>query len=254
MAVLGTGTVEGQTIYVTTEGGGTVEQFDSSGNHSVLATPSTIPWNTTPWGLACDASGNLFVSAIQGQTIYKFDSSGTQSIFASGPSVNRPSGLAFDSVGRLYVAEQGGTIGRFDSSGNQSIFASGLAIPNWLAFDGSGNLFVTTYALSGGRVVGAAIEKIDSSGNESLFFSITGQIDLMGLACDRSGNVYTSNSEGGSILKIDPNGNESVFASGLYYPGGLACDSSGNLYATIGGDGPLRSLTRMATSPSWPLT
>ena len=225
MAGIGSVPADAQPIYVGCDFSGTVEEFDSSGNHSSLAI------NTDSWGLACDGNGDLYVSAIQGQTIYRFDSSGNRSIFASG--VTRPSGLTFDSSGNLYVARQSdGSIERFDSSGNGSVIASGLYRANWLAFDGTGNLFVTTYKQGGG----SAIIRIDSSGSQSSFFSTGSMIDFFGLTFDASGNLYASTGSGGTILKFDPTGQESVFASGLGFVGNCAFDSSGNLYATSGAE------------------
>ena len=85
---------------------------------------------------------------------------------------------------------------------------------------------------------GTSIIKIDSSGNKSTFASGPGV--SLGLAFDRSGNLYASYEDTGTILKFDSSGNQSTFASGLkgthfgqLGPEGLTFDSSGNLYAYI---------------------
>jgi hypothetical protein len=260
-----------QNLYVTCTGSGTVERIDPFGNRSVLASPNstrpssppapaTIPWNTDPWGLACDDNGSLYVSAIQGQTIYKFDSSGSQFIFASGLSLTRPSSLAFDRSGSLYVAKQWeGTVEKFDSGGNQSVFASGLTIPNWLALDDRGNLFVTTMLTVSNGVTGGIIEKFDSNGYGLLFASTGLSGGYWGLACDSGGNLYAATYADGKILKFDSSGNQSVFASGLNYPAGLAFDDRDNLYATIAADGaiakfdPSGAATIVASGLDFPL-
>src|SRR5674476_957460 len=47
---------------------------------------------------------NLFVSDFDTKCIYEFTPSGTQSTFTSG--LVNPAGLAFDSVGNLFVADR----------------------------------------------------------------------------------------------------------------------------------------------------
>jgi DNA-binding beta-propeller fold protein YncE len=80
------------------------------------------------------------------RTIQKFDPNGTASLFASG--LSSPTGLAFDSLGNLYVANQGNnTIDRFTSAGVRSLFANtGLNVPVGLAFDPAGNLYALNHA------------------------------------------------------------------------------------------------------------
>jgi sugar lactone lactonase YvrE len=241
---LGVGIANGQAIYTTT-GNANVLKFDSSGNPTVIATPATIPWQSTPWGLACDNMGSLYVSALHSNRIYKFDASGNQSLFASG--VPSPSGLTCDNSGNLYVVEQVGTILKFNSSGSSSVFASGLTLPNWLAFDGNGNAFVTTHVMSGGRVVGSAIEEIDSSGHQSLFASTSSTASFWGLAFDSRGNLYTATYTDGTILKFDSSGHQSIFASGLNVPDGLGFDGSGNLYVSIASAGTIEKFDSNGT-------
>src|SRR5439155_15521843 len=87
-----------------------------------------------PFGLAFDASGNLFESDTGSGTIIKFTAAGVKSTFASG--LNAPTGLAFDASGNLFEADQAsGTIFKFTPAVAKSIFASGLNHPSGLAFE-----------------------------------------------------------------------------------------------------------------------
>ncbi|MGD0551328.1 MAG: NHL repeat-containing protein [Sedimentisphaerales bacterium] len=80
------------------------------------------------------------------------------------------------------------------------------------------------------------IIKLDSSGNRTTFAS--GLTKIMGLAFDRSGNLYASEWESKTIFKFDPSGNRSTFASG-FGATGLAFDSRGNLYVSDLGPGTI---------------
>jgi hypothetical protein len=95
-----------------------------------------------------------------------------------------------------------------------------------LAFDSSGNLFVSTIG---------AIDEITPGGHESTF--VSGLPSYGGLAFDQLGNLYTSICEsGGPVLKITPAGTVSTIASGLNGPLGLAFSASGNLNVAENGE------------------
>ena len=77
-----------------------------------------------------------------GSTIQKFSPNGTDlGVFAN---VIRPTGLAFDAAGNLYVANFGTTIQRFSPNGTPLVPFTSLSLnnPEGLAFDSSGNLYV----------------------------------------------------------------------------------------------------------------
>lgn len=54
----------------------------------------------------------------------------------------------------------------------------------------------------------------------------------IGLAFDGAGNLFAAELDSGSIVRFSPDGTKSTFASGLDSPNGLAFDSSGNLYVS----------------------
>jgi hypothetical protein len=138
--------------------------------------------------------------------------------------LNRPSGLAFDSAGNLYVANSGAsTIEKFTTNGVGSVFASsGLNYPVGLAFDSAGNLYVANNS-------GYTIEKFTTNGVGSLFAS-TGSGSPYALAFDSAGNLYMDQNYG-RIDKFTTNGVSSFFANaGSIGPLGLAFDGTGNLY------------------------
>lgn len=157
-------------LYVGNLGNNTIEEFNSNGTGSVFATSGL----DEPAGLAFDDNGNLFVANQGNYTIEQFTPGGTGSVFATAASgVDNPWGLA-SYGGDLYVANYGNsTIEKFTASGIGTTFASlstngvgrDLLGPIGLAFDRSGNLFVTTIA-NGGDLL-----EIDPEGDVSVFAS-----------------------------------------------------------------------------------
>ena len=131
-----------------------VEKYDASGNRSVFASGLA-----NAFGIAVSSAGDIYVA--DGTRLLKYNSSGQSAFFAPLPGAAPPDQnravLAFDSSGNLFAAYNG-TIEKFDSSGNASFFASGPALPAGLAFDGSGNLYVSD-SLS-------KIMEYNSSGNQ----------------------------------------------------------------------------------------
>src|SRR5206468_3027270 len=107
---------------------------------------------------------NLCVSGrdASGGEIFKFTWDGGQSIFASG--LYKPSDLAFDSAGNLFLADNSigniyqGSIYEYKPNGSRATFAvlDPSDRPAGLAFDSMGNLFMAD--------LGGNIYKYDSPG------------------------------------------------------------------------------------------
>jgi DNA-binding beta-propeller fold protein YncE len=100
-------------------------------------------------GLAFDSSGYLYAANNTSSTISKFDSAG---IFVSSfSSISAyPRGLAFDSLGNLYVSHSGSnnTISKFDPSGNFLTSWSMTSTPRYIAFQPVSVPEPSTYALA----------------------------------------------------------------------------------------------------------
>ena len=129
--------------------------------------------------------------------------------------MGRGLGLALDAANNFYSTDAfQSTITRTPSTGgNGTTFATGLTEPAGLAFDGAGNLYVST---------GNTIMKFGSAGGTGTVFASQGLDEPEGLAFDSAGNLYAANLGDGTIEEFDPNGNGSVFASGLGQPYFLA--------------------------------
>ena len=162
---------------------------------------------SSPYGLAFDAAGNLFVANAGNNTIQMFTPGGVGSVFAS-TGLNSPRGLAFDRNGNLYAANFGNsTIEKFAPDGTPSLFAStGLSAPYGLAFDAVGNLYAANNT-------GATIERFTPGGSPSLFATDPqgAPSALTGIAFDSTGNLYAGNLGQTTVDVFTPGGAGSVF-------------------------------------------
>ena len=220
-------------------GNGSIFQYTPAGDESEFASALD-----RPRGLAFNSAGDLFVatnlldnnSNFQA-TILKIPRDGSPAIFASGFASNLfISGLATDRNGNLFAVagDQGdpniaSTIFKFTPGGARTTFASLPGQSSSLAFDSTGNLYVSD---SGDLT----IYKFTPNGSRTVFAGPTsfasGQSPF-GLAFDKFGNLFVStegNAGSDAILKFTPNATVSTFASGLNFPRGLTFDSDGNLF------------------------
>jgi sugar lactone lactonase YvrE len=200
---------------------GQVLKFPSSGHQSVLGNAA----RSFLEGLATDTAGNVYAIALEDTSpdlaaiIYKFASDGTRTVFGTTPG--QTFGLAFDGAGNLYAADAFDvTIYKFAPDGTRTVFVGPSAftstqLPAGLAFDSSGNLFVSTL----GNRPNDAILVFTPTGMESTF--ATDLNNPHGMAFDAAGNLFvaeTIRDTGGEILEFTTGGQRIVFASGLNRP------------------------------------
>ena len=135
-----------------------------------------------PVGMAFDSAGNLFVADnnignIHQGSIYKYKPDGSRVTVAVLDTGDRPSDLALDSMGNLYMADLGGKIYKYLSGvlrrHGRTTFGS---VPNGaqsLAFDSAGNLFVADAGAvnTTDPVIPNAIYKFTQQGVRSAFAS-----------------------------------------------------------------------------------
>ncbi len=134
----------------------------------------------SPTGIAIDAAGNLFVADTDNHAIRKVARDGTVTTFAGTPGqpglsdglgvvarFNRPTALALDSLGNLYVADTGNNAIRriAPSTLVTTVVASGLNAPTGVAFDFSGRLLI---ADSGNHVIRVAVAQQSSARRRSV--------------------------------------------------------------------------------------
>jgi len=190
--------------------------------------PATSASLNFPYGVAVDASGNLYIADYYNYRVRRVDTNGVITTVAGN-----------------------GTIG-FSGDGGPATSAS-LATPTGVAVDGSGNLYIADYRNSRIRKVDPSGIITTVAGNGTGGFSgdggpatSAGLNSPFGVAVDGSGNLYVADTGNYRVRRVAPNGiitsvagNGTQAFSGdggpatsasLVYATGLAVDGSGNLY------------------------
>jgi sugar lactone lactonase YvrE len=184
----------------------TASQLASSGSPVPAVTLSATSGSlVAPFGVAFDHSGNMWVANNPVSTVVEFTPSQlvatgaptpTVTLTASANSIFGPHMIAFDATGDLWIANEFSTSvvafspGQLATSGSPtpivtlSSNSGSLNIPFGLAFDGSGDLWVSN--IGGGTVVEFSAGQIVASGNPTPTVTISGAsvFEPAGLAFD----------------------------------------------------------------------
>ncbi len=254
--------------------------------------PATQAQFASPWGFAVDSSGNIYIADTFNHRIRKITSDGTVTSIAgqnspgfsgdNGPAsfaqLNRPTSVAVDSAGNVYIADTSnhrmrkidarGTITTVAGTGangfagdNGPASSAQLNLPESVAVDAGGNILV---ADTGNH----RIRRISASG---MITTIAGSdpgagdngpaarallFQPSGVAFDTSGNLYIADSSNNRIRRVAIDGNITTVAgtgssgySGdngsaqraqLNGPTGITFDRTGSLYIADTGNNVIR--------------
>jgi sugar lactone lactonase YvrE len=219
-----------------------------------------------PLALAVDSFGNLFI-ADSGNRVRKVDTNGIITTVAgkgnaafagdggaaTNASVANPSGVAVDTTGNIFIADQNnqririvntnGIISTFAGNGSLGFSGDGgvatnamFSLPNSVALDDSGNLFIADQHRI--RVVNTNGIIATVAGNGSVVFSGDGgaatnaSLAPQGIFVDAFGYIYIADPFDNRIRQVDANGIITTIAgiggSGVVHDGGYATNSSLN--------------------------
>jgi sugar lactone lactonase YvrE len=228
-----------------------------------------------PLGVAVDSAGAIYVADSGNHTVRKITQTGACTTLAgaagtsgaldgtnSGALFNRPSAVAVDNGGTVYVADTanhtirkltpGGVVTTFAGTpGTNGTGANQFSFPQGIALDSFGNVYVAD-------TWNHAIRKITSGGAVSVFAGqpgISGTNNGSGTAArfnspqavtvDAAGNVYVCDTGNQLIRIVTPGGSVSTVAgvalgvgsangpisvARFNQPSGIGVDSGGNIY------------------------
>jgi hypothetical protein len=192
-----------------------------------------------PYGVAVDATGNVYFAAFSQHRVFKVSTGGTITVVAgsgalgySGDGVTggagnadlyHPFGVAVDTSGNVYFSDQyncvvrkvdttktittiAGTVGQCNATG------SDLSYPSGLALDGSGNLFITD-------TNNCKVRKLVLATKVLSVVAGTG-------TCSYTGD------------------GSSATAATMYYPQGVAVDTAGDLFISDTNNCVIREVTK----------
>jgi uncharacterized protein (TIGR03437 family) len=194
--------------------------------------PATAAQLYSPSSVAMDSSGNWYIADTSNNLIRMVTPAGVISTIAgngtagsagdNGPAsaaeLNAPRGLAFDSLGNLYIADSGNNeVRKITPAGLIVPVATQLNNPVSVATNAQGSVYI---ADSGSN----QIITVTASGTASIFATIVGP---QAVAVDPSGNVLVAGPT--QIWTVTPAGVPSTLITGLNSPSGIAVASDGSL-------------------------
>lgn len=145
----------------------------------------------------------------------------------SGDVVN-PTGIAFDSTGQMFVTSRlEGIVYRITPFKEAVPFARNLGVATGIAFDRADTMYV------GDRT--GRIYKVNGIGEETPWAQLEPSVSAYHLAMGPDDVLYVTGptvASFDSIVRVDRDGEVSVFFKGLGRPQGLAFDDDGNLLVT----------------------
>ena len=246
--------------------GRVVTTFAGSGSPGYDNGAGTVAKFWSPYDVAVDSSGNVYVADFGNQRIRKITPGKVVSTFAgsthgyhnatgTAAQFRNPTGVDVDSSGNVYVADYNNHRIRKITSAKEVTtlagsgtagFANGAStkaqfnIPFSVAVDSDNNIYVAD-------TDNQRIRKITSAGGVSTFAGDAAEFhNPTGVAVDSSGNVYVVDMGNHRIRKITSAGGVSTFAGDaaeFNYPTDVAVDSSGNVYVADTGNHRIRKIT-----------
>ena len=216
-----------------------VARLDAQGQMTVVANGLNLASGEARGpALAFNAAGELFVAEPAPFGPNRVSKISGDTATIFAPNLTGPSGLAFDASGDLYVSQGPlGDVLRFSPDGTRYPFVNGLNQPMGLAFGPDGLLYVA-------EIGGDQVSQIGATGTVTPFVTLAEPIDLVFL-----GNDLLVSTETGEIWRVDPAGTATLFASGPSNGQGITLAPDGSVIVAFGADNSIYRFVIGGTTP-----
>ncbi len=225
--------------------------------------PANAAQLRTPYGIACDRNGNLYIADLGNARIRRVKPDGTIETLAGGGStpaaqaesgpatgiaLSSPRNVAIDTYGTLYFSDfggnrvyqvsQAGTINLVAGTGDTGAAGDGgaavkaqLSAPAGLALDAAGALYIADTGNARIRkVYRGVIGTLGDGGAGGAKAPIPVSLPI-GVALDPDGSLFIADAGGNQILRVTP----ALATSPVAQPArDVAVDAQSNLYASTG--------------------
>ncbi len=196
-------------VYVSDYSSGMVDEFDASKEYvSQIAVSGGNPYYLAVDNSGGPSEGDVYVAGSASNVVYKFDALLDGSLVADattpeigGGVLSRPTGVAVDAAGDVYVVSEGTeTVSKFSPTGQvlDADLITGVHQPEALAVNSAGDIYVSTdydgtqeYGPSGACINNCA----SINGNE---------YQDRGLAITLQGDVLVSDQESNKVVEYGP--------------------------------------------------
>jgi sugar lactone lactonase YvrE len=222
--------------------------------------------------LAVDNSDNIWIANFGESNVEELNNQGVPAFSPVSSGISMPTGLAIDTQGNAWVSNIGnntvfavcpGGVGQCSNTFNNTTACSnnspcGINQPIWLAFDGSGNLWVVNNGTASLTEL-FGVGNNSSNNNEFAIYTPSSVVNPEFVALDLSGNAWVADYGSGksgadAVEMLSAHGVSLAKETGnaLDDPEDLAIDRSGNIWVGSKADAKLTEYNSSGTvlSPS----
>lgn len=173
---------------------GSAANVEGSEQTFIAADLTNLP---TPFGIARDSAGNVYVANTNQDFVAKFDSSGTYVSRINTPP--GPFGLAFNAAGDLWVSNRfDASLTRYNAAGvlQQTVTGTGqeLVRPLGIAINSAGTISTAVWTSDGiSPPTNNSVAQFSSAGTYQTSIGTTELDTPYGVAISNAGNIYVTN-------------------------------------------------------------
>jgi streptogramin lyase len=213
-------------------------------NDWTLAVKFADPSLSSPYGLAIDASGNVWVTNESGASVTKLSGIGAAlsgSAGFTGGGLLGPKGIAIDRSGNVWIANAGGSsVVELSSagtvlSGASGFTAGGIDAPVAVALDSKSNVFAANFS-------GNSVSVLNSSGTPYAASPLTDSgaiVGPSGIAVDKNGYAWISNSGANNMILVQSEPPNFYYTqatdNAIQGSAGIAVDANSNKWVVASG-------------------